>query len=67
MVAPLSAGLKVTVISSPCLTRFGPVAVTPALVRTLAEPVVSCHTLASPCAFLIAICSAPCGFVNANF
>jgi hypothetical protein len=33
MVAPLSAGLNVTVISSPFLTRFGPVAVTPAFVR----------------------------------
>src|SRR5687767_14809880 len=52
---------------SPFLTRFGPVAVTPALVSTLADPVVSCHTLASPAAFLMAICSAPCGFVNANF
>ena len=48
MVAPLIAGLKVTVISSPDLTRFGPVAVTPALVRTLAEPVVSCHAWPRP-------------------
>ena len=67
MVAPLSAGLKVTVISSPFLTRFGPVAVTPAFVSTLADPVVSYHTLTSPFLSLMAMCSAPCGFVNANF
>ena len=64
---PLTAGLNVTVSSSPALIRFGPVADTPALTRTLAEPVVSDHTLASPCAFLMEITSAPCGFTKANF